>query len=50
MGNSFSEPTNKDFKVKYYFELIPKRSVGEKSTFKVCKFSDYAPFIFSKIR
>jgi 1-phosphatidylinositol-4-phosphate 5-kinase len=34
---------NKEFKVKYYFELIPKRIGYEKSSFKICKFQDYAP-------
>ena len=33
----------KDFKLKYYFELLPRRAGSEKSTFKVCKFYDYAP-------
>lgn len=39
-----------DFQLKYYFELLPKRLVGERQTFKVCKFSDYAPNVFNKIR
>lgn len=34
---------NKDFKLKYYFELLPRRTGSEKTTFKVCKFYDYAP-------
>ncbi len=42
--------TSKDFKLKYYFELLPKRTGGEQTPFKVCKFSDYAPNVFNKIR
>lgn len=37
------EVTQKDFQLKYYFELMPKRTGTEKATFKVCKFFDYAP-------
>ena len=37
------EVSLKDFKLKYYFELMPKRTGNEKTTFKVCKFFDYAP-------
>ncbi|CAD8049461.1 unnamed protein product [Paramecium sonneborni] len=40
----------KDFKLKYYFELMPKRTGNEKATFKVCKFFDYAPQVFNHIR
>ena len=29
---------------------MPKRSGNDKSTFKVCKFVDYAPNVFLKIR
>ncbi|CAD8212359.1 unnamed protein product [Paramecium octaurelia] len=44
------EVTLKDFKLKYYFELMPKRTGNEKATFKVCKFFDYAPQVFNHIR
>ena len=37
--------TPKDFKVKFYFELLPKRTGNEKSTLKICKFFDYAPHV-----
>ncbi len=40
----------KDFKLKYYFELLPRRAGSEKFTFKVCKFYDYAPQVFNSIR
>jgi 1-phosphatidylinositol-4-phosphate 5-kinase len=29
---------------------VPKRSNNDKQTFKVCKFVDYAPNVFLKIR
>ena len=41
----------KDFKVKYYFELVPIRIQNLKNDlFKICKFYDYAPMIFKEIR
>ncbi|CAK85945.1 unnamed protein product (macronuclear) [Paramecium tetraurelia] len=40
----------KDFKLKYYFELLPRRAQGDKSSFKVCQFFDYAPRVFNSIR
>jgi len=40
----------KDFKLKYYFELVPRRTSGEKNAFKICKFFDYAPNVFCEIR
>jgi 1-phosphatidylinositol-4-phosphate 5-kinase len=34
----------RDFSLKYYFELVPKRTgQDKKETFKICKFHDYAP-------
>lgn len=38
--------TSRDFGVKYYFELLPKRIGGEQGSFKVCRFGDYAPSVF----
>jgi 1-phosphatidylinositol-4-phosphate 5-kinase len=34
---------------KYYFELIPRRFGAQNST-KICKFVDYAPLTFKRIR
>jgi 1-phosphatidylinositol-4-phosphate 5-kinase len=41
-----------DFRLKYYFELIPKRFAGDKlrNNVAICKFTDYAPNTFSYIR
>ena len=39
----------RDFKTKYYFELCPRRT-KEKNIYKICKFQDYAPYIFHEIR
>ena len=44
------ELTKKDFKVRYYFELIPRRAGGIKETYKIFKFYDYAPHVFLQIR
>jgi 1-phosphatidylinositol-4-phosphate 5-kinase len=33
----------RDFSLKYYFELLPRRVGNDKSTMKICKFFDYAP-------
>ncbi|EGR32427.1 phosphatidylinositol-4-phosphate 5-kinase family protein, putative, partial [Ichthyophthirius multifiliis] len=42
---------NRDFKVKYFFELLPKKIGQDKQQiYKVCKFQDYAPNVFQKIR
>ena len=41
------EIRKQDFQLKYYFELVPRRSGNEKLSFKVCKFSDYAPNVFT---
>lgn len=30
------EVGNKDFRLKYYFELLPRRAQSDKSSFKVC--------------
>ncbi|KAL4484387.1 hypothetical protein ABPG74_019564 [Tetrahymena malaccensis] len=48
--NQINKLEPQDFKLKYYFELLPRRRVGEQSTFKICKFSDYAPQVFRNIR
>jgi 1-phosphatidylinositol-4-phosphate 5-kinase len=63
----------RDFKLKYYFELIPRRLIintiyfklfykkkylinffyrttSQKDNFKICKFYDYAPYVFNEIR
>lgn len=42
----------KDFKLKYYFELVPRRFGGEenKNLQNICKFTDYAPNTFNHIR
>ena len=42
--------TLKDFKLKYIFELIPKRTSDVKDNYKICTFFDYAPSIFLEIR
>jgi len=41
-----------DFKLKYYFELMPKRFGGDKhhNTTSICRFMDYAPNTFHCIR
>ena len=44
------EVSHKDFKLKYYFELLPRRAQSDKSSFKVCQFFDYAPRVFNSIR
>ena len=44
------ELQRRDFQAKFYFELVPRRSMNDKFTFKVCKFVDYAPNVFQKIR
>ncbi|EAR82478.2 phosphatidylinositol 4-phosphate 5-kinase (macronuclear) [Tetrahymena thermophila SB210] len=49
-GEEIIKLESEDFKLKYYFELLPRRRVGEQSTFKICKFSDYAPQVFRNIR
>lgn len=33
----------RDFQLKYYFELLPRRTGSDKETIKICKFFDYAP-------
>ena len=38
---------DKDFKQKYYFEILPRRIGTDKSTLKACKFYDYSPFVFN---
>jgi 1-phosphatidylinositol-4-phosphate 5-kinase len=40
----------RDFQLKYYFELLPRRVGNDKSTMKICKFFDYAPQVFNSIR
>jgi len=44
------ELDGKDYSVKYYFELLPRRLYGEKGQQKVYRFADYAPGVFLKIR
>lgn len=44
----YEEP--QDFKLKYYFELVPRRFGGEDNFGKICKFTDYAPNTFNHIR
>lgn len=40
-----------DFKLKYYFELMPKRFGGDKQqNNNICRFMDYAPNTFHRIR
>jgi len=38
-----------DWNKKYYFELLPRR-FGGNITAKICRFVDYAPITFHKIR
>lgn len=45
-----NELRKKDFKVRYYFELIPRRSGNISETYKIFKFYDYAPHVFQQIR
>lgn len=40
----------KDFKLKFVFELVPRRSLDQKTQYKICKFFDYAPRVFNEIR
>jgi len=42
--------TNKDFKVKFIFELVPKRTSVTKDSVKICTFFDYAPNVFYELR
>ncbi|KAM3133933.1 hypothetical protein pb186bvf_013899 [Paramecium bursaria] len=41
--------SQRDFKLKYYFELLPRRATNNLNL-KVCKFYDYAPQVFNQIR
>ncbi len=43
----YQEIVKRDFGLKYYFELVPRRSGSEKLSYKVCKFTDYAPNVFT---
>lgn len=48
---NMSELEVRDFKLKYLFELLPRKDNFEKEwTYKVCKFQDYAPYVFQRIR
>jgi len=40
----------KDFKVKFIFELVPKRTSVTKDSVKICTFFDYAPSVFYELR
>ena len=42
--------SNKDFNIKYIFELVPKRTSETKVSYKICTFFDYAPAIFYELR
>jgi len=42
--------TNKDFEVKFIFELVPKRTNETKDSVKICTFFDYAQNVFYEIR
>jgi len=49
--DSTSELVNSDFKTSSIFELVPRRGVhASKDTIKICKFYDYAPMAFNRIR
>ncbi|KAL4492363.1 hypothetical protein ABPG72_005498 [Tetrahymena utriculariae] len=49
--NQMPDLQNRDFKVKYLFELLPRKDNLEKEwSYKVCKFQDYAPNVFQRIR
>jgi Ca2+-binding EF-hand superfamily protein len=50
IDNHNDQLTSKDFKLKYYFELVPRRTHDDKNAFKICKFFDYAPSVFCEIR
>ncbi|EDK31269.2 phosphatidylinositol 4-phosphate 5-kinase (macronuclear) [Tetrahymena thermophila SB210] len=50
-NNQMPDLQNRDFKVKYLFELLPRKDNLEKEwSYKVCKFQDYAPNVFQRIR
>ncbi len=42
--------SSKDFKLKYIFELVPRRTKDANTIYKICKFYDYAPAVFDTIR
>jgi 1-phosphatidylinositol-4-phosphate 5-kinase len=44
----YEEP--KDFELKYYFELVPRRFGGEEYQSTIYSFTDYAPNTFNHIR
>ena len=44
----YEEP--KDFNLKYYFELVPRRFGNVKGSSQICSFTDYAPQTFNHIR
>ena len=44
----YEEP--RDFQLKYYFELVPRRFGGEDYISRICSFTDYAPNTFNRIR
>ena len=44
----YEEP--RDFHLKYYFELVPRRFGGEDYVSRICSFTDYAPNTFNHIR
>jgi 1-phosphatidylinositol-4-phosphate 5-kinase len=44
----YEEP--KDFDLKYYFELIPRRFGNEEYNSTIYSFTDYAPHTFNHIR
>jgi hypothetical protein len=41
---------DKDFLLKYYFELLPRRLKETRANDKIYKFFDYAPRIFYELR
>lgn len=44
----YEEP--RDFELKYYFELVPRRFGGEQYQSTIYSFTDYAPNTFNHIR
>jgi len=44
------EISAEDFSTVSQFALVPQRSSGMEDSIKVCKFHDYAPIVFDKIR
>ncbi len=44
----YEEP--RDFNLKYYFELVPRRFGDSAALSRICSFTDYAPNTFNHIR